>query len=480
MNVNRIVIKLGGSIILLFLVVLLPLGFVIDQIFTGFYYSKVQQDIDGLASRYAESIAFNSNPMMAVNMIEMMSQFSDIQLFIVNAEGKVIAHSGISWQPNGTSISKEEIDALAKEKTIQKVMESPKTGNRYLVSGAPIIAGKNFYGGVYVLSSIEDIYQSVNKVRELLILSGVGAFFLAVGFTFVLSRKLSDPLIQMERATRRIAKGELSTLVEVPSGDEIGSLAIAINDLAIDLQRYQDTRREFFANISHELRTPMTYLEGYAKVLKEGLYETAEEKEQYLDIIHQESKRLTHLIQELFELSKMEEGKISLNLEWIDLAEVMDTVVQKVGLKAKEKQLELLMNTEEQIPLAYADGFRMEQIFMNLLDNAIRYTERGTIRIQMTSMEPHHVTIIIADTGIGIPEEELPYIFERFYRVEKSRSREHGGTGLGLAIVKKLVELQAGAITVSSTLGRGTRFEIRLSTQALYENSKGGETDEKD
>jgi signal transduction histidine kinase len=459
MNWNRIVIKLGSTIILLFLIILLPLGFVIDQIFTGFYYQKIQQDIEQLASRYAETIASRRDP-MTVSMIEMMSEFSRIRLYIVNAEGEIVANAGVPWKPKGAFISDEESDLLSKGKTIEVEMEEPITGDRYLASGKPILSGNQFYGAVYVLSSVEGIHLSLQKVRQLLILSGVGAFFLALGFTFVLSRKLSDPLIHMERATRRIAKGDLETRMTVPSGDEIGSLAKAINDLARDLQRYRDSRREFFANISHELRTPVTYLEGYANVLKEGLYETDQEKEQYLQVIQQESRRLSHLIHDLFELSKMEEGKIALHQEWIDLAEVLENTLQKISLKAKDKDLEIKAEIQDDLPLVYADGVRMEQIFTNLLDNAVRYTDKGSITVKLKSDGSEKVLVVIEDTGIGIPEDEMAFIFERFYRVEKSRSRQHGGTGLGLAIVKNLVELQGGTITVSSMKEKGTRFEI--------------------
>ncbi|HEY0828285.1 MAG TPA: ATP-binding protein [Bacilli bacterium] len=355
MKWNRIVFKLGGTIILLFLVVLLPVGFVIDQIFSGL---------------------------------------------------------------------------------------------------------------VKVLASTEGIKQSVQDIRDLLVLAGIGAFFLALGLTFVISRKLSNPLIQMEEATRKIAKGNLETRVQVISGDEIGSLAHAINDLALDLQRYRDTRSEFLANISHELRTPMTYLEGYAKVVKEGLYETEEERNRYLDIIHQETFRLSHLIHDLFELSKMEEGKIGLNMEWIDLVEVIENVTLKAELKAREKGLEIKAGLQRDLPMVYADGLRMEQIILNLMDNAIRYTEKGSITVQTKRANANEITIVIEDTGIGIPKHELSKIYERFHRVEKSRSREYGGTGLGLAIVKRLVELQNGTIEVSSEVHRGTRFTMTFPIKA--------------
>lgn len=463
MNVNRVDVKLGATIILLFLVVLLPLGFVIDQIFSGFYYNKVQEETNELSSRYANILANNRNP-MTVQMIGMMAEFSELNLFITDRDGKIVTSTDLptSFLEDST-IPEDERRLLSSGQPVEKIFKDPVSGNHYLVYGKSATEKGTFYGGVYVLSSIEDIYRSVQNIRYLLLLSGIGALFLALGFTFVLSRKLSSPLLKMEQATRKIAKGDLDTRVTLASKDEIGSLAQAINDLARDLKRYRDTRGEFFANISHELRTPMTYLEGYAKVLKEGLYESEEEKAQYLDIIHHESIRVTRLIGDLFELSKMEEGKYALNLEWVDLSEVLENVFLKMGLKAKDKGLDIEVNIEE-LPLIYGDGLRLEQILINLIDNAIRYTEQGKITIKSRMFDKTKVMVEIKDTGKGIPEDELPFIFERFYRVEKSRSRQYGGTGLGLAIVKMLVEIQGGQIQVSSQLGEGTRFEIMLPT----------------
>lgn len=458
---NRIDVKLGGTIILLFLMVLLPLGFVIDRAFSGFYYQEVQTEIEDLSSHYAESIAASNNPQTPY-MLEMMAEFSKVKLYIVDAQGTIIANSGIPSLVSGTLIPTEELQTLSQGKSIEKVFIEPVDNQKYLVSGTPIISQNEFYGGVYVISSIKTIDESLEKIRSMLWLAGFGAFFLAVAFTYILSKKLSNPLILMEKATRKIAEGDLKTRVSPPSKDEIGSLAEAINDLAIDLQKYRESRSEFFSNISHELRTPMTSIEGYTKVLKEKLYETEEEKEQYLDIIYQESTRLTRMIGDLFELSKMEEGKIQFDFEWIDLSEVLDSAIQKMKWKAQKKGLEIQAYIQPDLPFIYCDGHRMAQVFINLMDNAIRYTEQGTISAKMWK-ENDEVRILIEDTGIGIPKDELAYIFERFYRVEKSRSREFGGTGLGLAIVKNLVEEQGGSIQAFSEIGKGTCFEITFS-----------------
>ncbi|MDA1475170.1 HAMP domain-containing sensor histidine kinase [Bacillus changyiensis] len=471
MNWNRIVIKLGGAIILLFLMVLFPLGFVIERAFSQFYYQELQTEIEEQSSHFAKMMEASDNPQIPY-MLEIMGEFSKTALYIVNAHGKIIVNSGIPGLKVGSSISNDELHTLSQGESIDKEYIGSVNNQRFRVFGTPIISQKQFYGGVFVVSSVKAIDKSLGKIRSTLWLSGIGAFFLAVAFTYLLSKKLSGPLIQMEQATRKIAKGDLETRISPPSKDEIGSLAQAINDLAVDLQKYHQSRSEFFSNISHELRTPMTSIEGYAKVLKEKLYESEGEKEHYLNIIHEEATRLTKMIGELFDLAKMGEGKIGFHFEWIDLSEVLDSAIQKTKWRAQKKKLAIEKNIESDLPFVYCDGDRMVQVFINLLDNAIRYTEQGQISIRMWK-EKGIIKISIEDTGIGIPNKELSFIFERFYRVEKSRSREFGGTGLGLAIVKNLVEQQEGTIQAFSDEGKGTRFEIMFPIS--HEMKKEGE-----
>lgn len=443
---------------MLFLIVLLPVGFVIERVFSGFYMNEARSQIGQSSSHYAQVLSEMMTPGI-FPMIAMMADFSQIKLYIVDNHGQIIVNSGITNVKKGGIVPVEEISALAQGETIEKVSVESSSGERFLVSGTPIVNEQGFYGGVYVITSLEGIDQSLQKVRSMLLLAGFGTFFLALGFTYIISKKLSSPLIQMEKAARKIAIGDLDTRVRLTTRDEMGSLAHAINDLAFDLQRYRDQRREFFANISHELRTPITYLEGYSKVLKERLYQSPEEAEKYLDIIHEESVRLSRMIGDLFDLSKMDEGKISLQREWIDLTEVLEGAINKTSIQAKEKRLDVHFHIYGESALVYYDGNKLTQVFINLLDNAIRYTDTGSISVDLW-YEKKKIRITIKDTGMGIPEIELPYIFDRFYRVEKSRSRQYGGTGLGLAIVKNLVELQGGNIRVTSIVSKGTCFEL--------------------
>lgn len=455
MKWNSIVIKLGVVFILLVTVVIFPLAFSINKIFSVFLYNDVEDQIDILSTRYSQTIT-NIKDEKMLSMFELLADLTDHEIFIVDKNGTVVANSGLPSIPKGSKIDQDIRLPLKDRESIMMEFQDSYTKIRYLSIGKPII-NKEYLGAIFVLAPIDGIYQSVNRVRNVLILAGLGAIFLAVGFTYFFTRKLTTPLLEIEKATRNIAGGNLKTRVTVKSRDEIGSMAEAINYLAMELDKYHTSRSEFFANISHELRTPLTYLGGYIQAIQHGLYQSEEEKDQYLSIIAKETKTMTQLVNDLFELSKMEEGRLEFHFEDIDFDEIVQNAIMKTELKAKEKGLEIILKSGINLPSINLDGFRTEQIVINLLENAIRYTEKGFITVRIWE-EKLKINLSIEDTGLGIPNEDIPFLFERFYRVEKSRSRKTGGTGLGLSIVKSLVELQKGQIIVKSEVGKGTSF----------------------
>ncbi|AIQ41480.1 HAMP domain-containing sensor histidine kinase [Paenibacillus sp. FSL R7-0297] len=457
MKHNIIGSKLGLVIMSVFLIVLLSLGMVIDRMFTSFYYNEMQTETEELASHF--TVMAQSKESTTSQMMTTFAEFSNVSIFNILPDGHTNLHSGVHDSSDRAFIRTGDLTDIFNGKTVSFLYKDPE-GHRYFVTGQPISGSEGVSSALYVMSSTTNMEESLASVRNILLLAGIGAFLLALGITWIIAVVLSRPLLQMQRATRKIAAGELETRLTIRGKDEIGFLAGAINDLAVDLQRYRDTRQEFLANISHELRTPITYLQGYAKVLKSGLYETEEEKGLYLDIIDQEAHRLQHLVDDLFELAKMEEGRIPLNLEQVDLRQIVDQAVRRVELPAKEKGLLLTASYDGgQDVRVLGDGKRMEQIVMNLLENAVRYTEKGQIKVNLR-FTPDSAIFVVEDTGIGIPEAELPFIFDRFYRVEKSRSRQYGGSGLGLSIVNKLVELLGGTIVFTSKVGVGTRCEV--------------------
>lgn len=430
-------------------------------IYSNLYYSDVEEEIDQLSTRYANAMTTVEDSEI-LRMFVTLAAFTNNEVYIVDHNGTIVIDSGITGIITGETIDDNEQDLLKSGDAIYKEYHYLPSTERFLVAGKPIFHESTFVGGIYVMSSLDAIDHSISQVKRLTLIAGIVAFIIGAGFIFMLSRKISAPLLQMEKATRKIAKGELNTRVNVHSNDEIGHLAKAINDLAVELDRYRTNRQEFFANISHELRTPITYLEGYANVLKNQLYTSEEEKKQYLSIISDETKRLIHLINDLFDLSKAEEDQLVMHSKEVNIVQIISTVMLKVRLKAREKGLRIVDSLPPEEKIVFGDEQRLEQIFINLFENAIQYTEEGEISLSVEEQQDDELRILIYDSGIGIPDDELPFIFERFHRVEKSRSRDYGGTGLGLSIVKKLVELQNGTITVSSEFGKGTTFEIRF------------------
>ncbi|WP_102346171.1 sensor histidine kinase [Bacillus sp. Marseille-P3661] len=463
-----IVAKIGGTIAILILTIILPLGIVIDQVFSNFFYGKMYERIDDLSAKYARSIDDIYDPTFS-SFFNAIAELTDTEILIISSDRKIISSSGFSEFTQGQALPESHpfMNDLRVDEPGQ--YKDRVTDNHYLYSGKQIKNDNVVHGVILVFTSLEDIYQSIALFRQSLMLSVTGAIIIALGFTYIVSNRLSRPLLEMEKATRNLAKGKLHTRVVSQSKDEIGLLADAINDLAVELYDYRENRKEFLASISHELRTPMTYIKGYAQVIRNQLYETEDEKERYLLTIEQESEKMSRLIEDLFELSKMELNKLDIQVEWIDVIEVMERAIWKTKQKVSEKNLKLKFNFEPNVALLHVDGFRLEQIFINLIENAIRYTNQGQIDINIWQSKKS-VKITVQDTGKGIPEKDLPFIFDRFYRVEKSRSKEYGGTGLGLAIVKNLTSLMHGQIEVKSELSKGSCFTFTFPVK-MEENN---------
>ena len=458
MKFNGIVMKLGSIIMVLFLVVLLPLGFFIDRIFLQVYSTQVHQNVNELSRNLTDTL--NKIPETGPEFYEYLSLIAGKEIVVFNTEGIITSNSVFEYT-KGEPMPDELVRIMKEGLHFEREYINPKTEEHFFFVGRPIIQNETFQGGILVFSSIDEIHDNMHDIRNWIIISIIGAIILALGFTFFVARRLSKPMIEMEKATRNIAKGNLNTQVQIYTKDEVGSLAQAINDLSIELNNYRVNRSELLANISHELRTPISYLKGYAQLINSHEYRDTEELESYAKIIEKESDRLAKLIEELFELSKMEEGKISLYMQSIDVEDVIETAVQKVKLKASNKNVDLIFELNEELPCILSDGSRIEQILLNLLENAINYTEDG--KIVLTAENKKNALIItVRDTGVGIPKEDLPFIFDRFHRVDKSRSREMGGTGLGLAIVAELVKQLKGSINVESELGYGSKFTLFL------------------
>lgn len=283
--------------------------------------------------------------------------------------------------------------------------------------------------------------------------------------SYWVSKRIMQPLTQIKQITQKFAAGQLEARLPPNEIPELNQLATSFNRMAASLENVEHRRRELVSDLTHELRTPLTVLRGYLEELAADRIEATPEVYQQLA---KETRRLERLINDLQELSKAEAGYLPIKIQSINLRPLLESLLQKFSDQLLEDGPILRLDSPEQLPTVRADIDRIEQILVNLIGNALTYTNTGSITIRVwqefdsiNSRLPR-LWIAVTDTGIGISPEDLPHVFERFWRAEKSRNQHNGGTGIGLAISKRLIELQGGYIEVQSQLGKGSTFQFSL------------------
>ena len=304
----------------------------------------------------------------------------------------------------------------------------------------------------YLLKGFENVWD---RSAALSLISGISA---AGILSYWFSQRIMQPLNQMKNITHEFASGHLEQ--RMPSSDipELNQLSHSFNYMATSLEGVEKRRRELISDLTHELRTPLTVVRGYLENLADGTLLPCDEL--YAKLV-QETRRLERLTFDLQELSKAEAGHLLVNPQVVNLLPMLNSLVEKFSEQLLDDGPILELDYLDDIPLVLGDPDRIEQILINLMGNALRYTSQGTIQISLRQ-DIRQVWVSIIDTGIGISSEDLPHIFERFWRVDKSRSSNFGGTGIGLAIVKRFIELQNGRIIVESELDKGSTFSFSL------------------
>lgn len=311
--------------------------------------------------------------------------------------------------------------------------------------------------GVHRFSGLEEEFlSSVRHALGLAALIAAGAALVLGGFFL---RGVTAPLRHLERASQRLAEGDLSQRVPGTARDEIGHVAESFNRMAERLERSEKLRRQMIADIAHELRTPLTVIQGDLQAILDGVYEPTPE---VVASIHEESLLLARLVSDLRELSLAEAGELRLEKSVTDLREIVQHAATVIDPALRTKNIVLNLELPQDPVFVEIDAQRIEQVLLNLLTNAERYTPpEGQIRVVLTVRDSNAI-VQVSDTGPGIKPEDLPYIFERFWRPDKSRSRATGGSGLGLAIAKYFVEAHGGQIWAESTPSQGATFTFSL------------------
>jgi signal transduction histidine kinase len=354
---------------------------------------------------------------------------------------------------NGTVVGDSKRELLGRNYTDSSESPLELTWNSELVGKAYIIsdpAAEPYVAPFLRLST---------SIDRSLLLGGSVAIAIALLLTFILSRRITSPIGALARAARRLGRGDLSQRVELRGEGEVGALAQAFNSMAADLEQAEQLRRNMVADVAHELRTPLSNIQGYLEAIRDGVMQPDAAT---IHSLNEEAALLSGLVNELQELTLADAGELKLVYQEEDIADLVKQAVTPWQPQLAAKQISLSLNLPDKLPPVNIDWQRVNQVLHNLLENAVAYTHKGgTINVNAVA-QGDWVEVSVSDTGEGIPAEDLPYIFDRFYRVDKSRARATGGSGLGLTIAKRLVEAHGGKIKVQSKLGKGSRFSFTL------------------
>jgi signal transduction histidine kinase len=414
-----------------------------------------------------------------------MADNPSIELYLLDKDGRVLACTAPLSEVRRQRVTLQPIRDFIENASVYPAFgDDPKDASRVKIfSAAPLDPAHSEAGYLYVILGGSDYDAAARRIaggvffRSAIVTIGLGVA-VATCAAFLVLMTMTRRLRRLARAIDTFRNSQFREAamvpVEVPGGgDELDHLARAYNAMIRHIQAQMNEiadsnalRRDLIAGISHDLRTPLALLRGYLEtlIMKDRTL-TAADRLMYLEIASQQSARMNHLVDELFELAKLEEVGVRIEPERFQLSELVQDVVQKFELTAKEKNIALRGQFMPEAPLALGDIPLIERMLDNLLENSIRYTPAGgRIDVRVTAGDIA-LNLEIADTGKGIPAQDLPHIFERFYRVDKARNAASGGAGLGLAIARRIVELHNGRISVVSQEGQGTIFRVELPTR---------------
>lgn len=418
-------------------------------------------------------------------MEEFVSAFSeniDACILVTDVDGKIVmSHNDVRLQANvdgtSTTLDKDILDYVIRNgQYYGKTDLGGYFGEKYGVAGVPIVVTnengvETTIGAAFAASSLAAVTGFQAEVIKMFFLAGIAAFMVAFGVTWLYSYRMTRPLRTMCDATKSFAMGDFSVRVPVFSDDEVGELAKAFNQMAETLANSESMNRNFIANVSHELKTPMTTISGFIDGIIDGTI-PPEKEQYYLGIVSTEVKRLSRLVKTMLDLSRIDSGKMVLRRARFDISNTIFVALLSFESKIDEKKIEIRGLEDSQPIFVDGDPDMIHQVLYNLLENAVKFTNvNGYIEIHAVE-DPERVTVSIRNSGPGISPDDVKMIFDRFYKTDKSRSQDKNGMGLGLYIVKTMVQLHGGEIHVESVENEYTLFEFWIPNHSEKSEKK--------
>lgn len=383
---------------------------------------------------------FGMGPMMGPGMMRGQDMWDsmNVHLLLADAQGTIVADTRDALR--GQSLPPEA-----------------------LRDGTPVLVGGQRVGTLVVAGSSSPIAVEATdflfSTGRAVVLAALAAGAVSIVLGTILFSRITRPLKELESAARTVESGQLAARVGVKSKDELGMVADAFNQMTARLEKQQQIRKQMVADVAHELRTPLSVMQGTIEAMLDGVLKPNKGE---LRSLHGEIRRLTRLVEDLRTLSLADEGQLQMEMVELDPGTLVEQVTRAMQPLAEEHHIEMVAQVEGPLPTLRADGDRLAEVLTNLIGNALRYTPDGGHIHVRAARSADQLLVSVSDDGPGIREDDLPYVFERFWRGERSRNRASGGSGIGLAIVRQLVELHHGTIQVESAPGKGTTFRIAL------------------
>ena len=393
---------------------------------------------------------------------EFTSKNMNSDVFLIDRNGKVISYS-YSVQNNYIyELPKDVLNEVNSGKKIAIVTKINGLKDSTLIAGVPVMVGNEIIGGVYLLTLLPEMTRLRQDVIKIYLFSAIFVFLISIILTLIIIKKVTDPIKALKIASKKIGSGDFKTRVKIYNkDDEIGQLAEQFNNMAESIEKSEYMRRVFISDVSHELRTPMTIITGFVEGILDDTIEEEKQKE-YLAIVLEESKRLSKLVSDLLDISRIESSEVKLDEIKFDINELIRLSVIGFEKRLNEKHLSVDVTFENETEEVFAEKDSIKRVLTNLLDNAIKFSYDNSTICIVTKQKGKKVYVSIKNQGAGISKDEQKTIFERFYKLDKSRSQNKGGVGLGLYIVKRIINKHGEKIWINSEENEYAEFIFTL------------------
>jgi len=411
------------------------------------------------AAPHQNPLPTDSNPAAAANYVKQLADTFDVRVLLITANEQLLADSQAAEAP---VLNLNLFRARPNPEVPGSLMGRARDANLRLWLYVTHPAGPD---RILVFAEQQPRLAALafftEHLFQPLIEAGALAAFLAALLAIIISRSIALPLQKMAGVAQGIARGDYSQTAPSSGPDEVQALALSINGMSQQVQATQQVQRDFLANVSHELKTPLTSIQGFAQAILDGTANSPEALKRSAGIIYEEADRMRRLVEGLLDLARLDAGLRALHRAPLDLRLMLMAIAEKLGPRARAKGINLQTELPPALPTLIGDADRLAQVFTNLLDNALKHTPAGGSVALAAAAGGGGVVVTVKDSGAGIPPQDLHRIFERFYQVDKSRAHSEG-LGLGLAISKEIVEAHSGRVSVESRLGEGSTFSVQL------------------